>query len=139
MGVMRKRTPNNLTPNQKGIVVDSHRGIIYFDDSACRIKKYHNEGYRNVYSVILTYYAPMLAKNKIIRLDYGQFYQAQERYSMETNNNCVPHKMNIKEIRLLVSTFNGTKLINEDVLMCVEYNNSKLKGLDENRLGEVDR
>lgn len=125
MGVMRKKTPNKLTPIQKEIVVDSHKGIIYFGDFACRIKKYHNEGYRNVYSVILTYYVPALAKKKVIRLDYGQFRQAQARYFIETNTSCAPSKMRIKEIRLLVSTFQGTKLINEDVLQCTEYGKRK--------------
>lgn len=138
MGVMRKKknTPNKLTPIQKGIDIDSHRGIIYFDDSACRFKKYHNKGYRNIYSVVLTYHIPALAKRKIIRLDYGQFHQAQRRYYIETSNNCTPCKMNVKEIRMLVSTFKGTKLINEDVLRCVEYGKKKLRGFDENRIGE---
>ena len=133
---MRKKTLNKLAPIQKGVVVDSHRGIVYFDDSACRIKKYHNKGYRNIYSVILTYYAPMLAKKKVIRLDYGQFHQAQGRYFIETSTECAPNRMSIREIRLLVSTFHGTKLINEDVLRCVEYGKRKLRNI-ESPIGEI--
>ena len=128
---MRKKTPNKPILLQKGIVVDSHKGIIYFDDFACRIKKYHNKGYKNVYSVILTYDTQALAKNKkVIRLDYGQFYQAQGRYLIETSNDYKPSKMKIKEIRLLVSTFKGTKLINEDVLKCVEYGKRKPRNIE---------
>ena len=36
----------------------------------------------------------------------------------------------------MVSTFKGTKLINEDILRCIEYGKRKLKGFDESRLGE---
>jgi hypothetical protein len=133
---MRKNNHSKLAPIKRGVVVDPHRGIVYFDDSACRIKKYHNKGYRNIYSVILTYYAPMLARKKVIRLDYGQFHQAHGRYFIETGNDCSPNRMSIREIRLLVSTFHGTKLINEDVLRCVEYGKRKLRNI-ESPIGEI--
>ena len=136
MRVMRKKNQSKIAPIGKSVVVDSHRGIVYYDDSACRIKKFHDKGYRNIYSVVLTYHVPALAKRKIIRMDYGQFHQAQGRYYIETSKEYSPSKMTIKEIRLLVSTFNGTKLINEDILRCIEYGKRKLRGLDGSRIGE---
>lgn len=131
---MRKKNQTKLAPIKKGVVVEPHRGVVYFDDSACRVKKFHDRGCRNVYSVVLTYYVPALARKKVIRLDYGQFHQAHGRYFIETSRDYAPSKMEIKEIRLLVSTFQGTKLLNEDVLRCVEYGKRKLRGLDENYL-----
>ena len=136
MRVMRKKDKSKLAPVTSGVSIEPHRGIVYYDDSACRIKKFHDKGYRNVYSVVLTYHVPALAKRKIIRMDYGQFHQAQGRFIIETGNDCAPCKMNIKEIRLLVSTFRGTKLINEDILRCIEYGKRKLKGFDESLIGE---
>ena len=44
--------------------------------------------------------------------------------------------MNLKEIKLLVSTFDGTKLVNEDVIRTVKYGKCKLRGFTENRIGE---
>ena len=133
---MRKKNQSKLAPIDKSVVVDSSKGIVYYDDSACRIKKFHDKGYRNIYSVVLTYHVPALAKRKIIRMDYGQFHQAHGRYCIETSKEYSPSKMNIKEIRLLVSTFNGTKLINEDILRCIEYGKRKLRGLEGSRIGE---
>jgi len=128
---MRKKNQSKLAPIGKSVVVEPHRGIVYYDDSACHIKKFHDKGCRNIYSVVLTYNIPALRKQKIMRMDYGHFHQAQGRYLIETSKEYSPSKMIIKEIRLLVSTFKGTKLINKDILRCVEYGKRKLRGFDE--------
>lgn len=64
---------------------------------------------------------------KTIRMDYGNFYQAQGRFRIETSSEVKPSKMVLKDIRMTVSTFDGRKLVNEEVLRKVEYKTRKLK------------
>ena len=121
------------TPLAKNVVIDSHRGMVYFDDVACRIRKYHDKGFRNIYSVVMVYALREKEKDhsKTIRMDYGNFHQAFGRFMIETSSNCFPSRMKLKNIQLLVSTFNGRKLMNEDTLRQVEYGkrNIKLNGV----------
>lgn len=120
----------------KDVATDPHRGLVYFDDVACRIKKFHGKGVRNLYSVVMTYLVKTTKRNYVIRMDYGKFHQAQGRFLIETSYDGCPSKMNLKEIKLLVSTFDGTKLVNEDVLRTVKYGKRKIRGFTENRIGE---
>lgn len=124
---MRRKNAKPLL--EKGVVVDSHRGLVYFDDVACRIKQFHDKGVRNLYSVVMTY--ALRGKEKVraktIRMDYGNFYQAQGRFRIETSSEVKPSKMVLKDIRMTVSTFDGRKLVNEEVLRKVEYKTRKFK------------
>ena len=53
----------------KDVATDPHRGLVYFDDVACRIKKFHGKGVRNLYSVVMTYLVKTTASS--IRLRVG--------------------------------------------------------------------
>ena len=135
MCVMKNKVINR-TSLAKGIAIDQHRGLVYSDDVACRIKKFHDKGVRNIYSVVMTYLVKTTKRNHVIRMDYGKFHQAQGRFLIETSYEARPSKMNLKEIKLLVSTFNGTKLVNEDVLRKVKYGNRNIKKDYKDRIGE---
>jgi hypothetical protein len=119
-----------------GVAIDPHRGLVYSDDVCCHLKKFHSKGVRNIYSVVMTYLVKATRRQKVIRLDYGKFHQARGRFLIETGTEEHPTAMTIKEIKLLVSTFNGTKLVNEDVLRKVKYGSRKMKEAYKDRIGE---
>lgn len=127
---------------RKPVTIDPHRGVVYCDDTPCQFKKYHLKGVKNIYSVTLTYNLKgkeNKGKKKVMRMDYGSFHLAMGRFFIETSNEIRPSYMNLKEILMSVSTFDGTKLINEDVLRGVEYGGNRVKNgnfVNGDRIGE---
>ena len=128
MGVMKKTACRE-------VAIEPNRGVVFYDDTACRLKNYHDKGVRNIYSVVLTYAVPNHGK-KVMRLDYGKFHQAQMRFYTETSTEERPTKMKLNSIKLLVETFKGTKKINSDVLRHVVYGKRNVKAEFEGRIGE---
>lgn len=117
------------------VAIEPNRGVVFYDDTACRLKKYHGKGVRNIYSVVLTYSVPNHGK-KVMRLDYGKFHQAQLRFYTETGTEERPTKMKLSSVKMLVETFKGTKKINSDVLRHVVYGKRKLNAEFEFCVGE---
>ena len=106
----------------KNVVVDPHNGVVFYDDISCKIRKFHNKDFKNIYSVIVKYHVPALNKDKVLRMDYDRFNLAQNRFYIETDTQCPrPKYMDIKEVNLLVSTFKGNKLLYEDNIRNVRY------------------
>ena len=125
----------------------NNKGIPYSDDVAClrALKKSHKRGYRNIFSVRISYVQPDKAghpiKRKEYRMDYGNFKLAHDRYNIETSSNCPgPTKWSLDEIKIVLMTYKGTKLVNEDVMQTVKFGTQKDYGYDwvvnRNRLGE---
>ena len=111
----------------KGVIVDSHNGVVFFDDISCKIKKFHNKDFKNIYSVVVKYHVPALKKDKIFRMDYGQFSLADHRFCIETSAEAIhPSCMDMKEVNLIVSTFNGNNLLYEDIIRKIEYDNIRI-------------
>ena len=100
----------------KPITVDTRRGVVYYDDFSCFFRKFHAKGIRNIYSVVLKYAVEGSDLGKTIRMDYGSFTNALERFYLERFTKRQPKKMKLAEISILASTFDGDKLIYEDVL-----------------------
>ena len=106
----------------KNVVVDPHNAVVFYDDISCKIRKFHNKDFKNIYSVIVKYHVPALNKDKVLRMDYGRFNLAQNRFYIETDTQCPhPKHMDIKEVNLLVTTFKGNKLLYEDNIRNVKY------------------
>lgn len=115
----------------KNVVVDPHNGVVFYDDISCKIRKFHNKNFKNIYSVIVKYHVPALNKDKVLRMDYGQFNLAQNRFYIETDTQYPhPKQMDIKEVNLLVSTFKGNKLLYEDNICNVKYDTPQIKQND---------
>jgi len=125
----------------------NNKGIPYSDDVAClrALKKSHKRGYRNIFSVRISYVQPDKdghpIKSKEYRMDYGNFKLAHDRYNIETSSHCPgPLKWSLDEIKIVLMTYKGTKLVNEDVMQTVRFGNQKAYGYDwdipQNRLGE---
>ena len=109
------------------------------------MKKCHKRGYRNIFSVRISYVRPDMdghpIKSREYRMDYGNFKLAHDRYNIETSSNCPgPLKWRLDEIKIVLMTYNGTKLVNDDVMQTVRFGNQKAYGYDlsvpQNRLGE---
>lgn len=90
--------------------------VPYFDDFGCRthLEKRHSSGYKNIYSVVAMY---VYKSNKVrtFRSDYGNFTAAMERYTVETKS-FIPSNAKRGVVQLVVTTYDGTKKVNEDVL-----------------------
>ena len=90
--------------------------VPYFDDFGCRthLEKHHSTGYKNIYSVVAMY---VYKSNKVrtFRSDYGNFTAAMERYTVETKS-FIPSNAKRGVVQLVVTTYDGTKKVNEDVL-----------------------
>jgi hypothetical protein len=123
------------------------KGIPYSDDVAClrALKKSHKRGYRNIYSVRISYVRPDAEghslKRKEYRMDYGRYKLAHDRYNIETSFHCQgPKEWSLDEIKIVIMTYKGTKLVNEDVMQTVRFGTQKSYGydwvVDRNRLGE---
>lgn len=105
--------------------------IPYSDDVACLpvLKKFHRNGYRNIFSVRISYVRPendghrrRCLKRKEYRMDYGSFMLANERYNIEIGPNCsAPFGWHMDEIKMVLMTYNGTELVNEDVMHTVKF------------------
>ncbi len=119
---------NKRTCIDKKVVVDPRNGVVFYDDSSCKIRKYHNKGFKNIYSVVVKYRVPTPEKYKVFRMDYGDFHLAHGRFFIETNSQArQPERMDIREVDLLVSTFKGNKLLYEDNIRKVEYGSPRIK------------
>lgn len=103
------------------------RGLQYCDDCAGRNMKFHRNGLRNIYSTIMTYSIKDQGGDgkKFIRMDYGKFKQAMGRFLIEFQQVKRPSKLHLDNIRLLVTTYKGTKKLYEDVLRDINYGNSQ--------------
>ena len=131
------------------------KGIPYSDDVAClrALKKCHKRGYRNIFSVRISYVQPDMdghvqldkdghpIKHKEYRMDYGNFKLAHDRYNIETSSDCPgPTKWSLDEIKIVLMTYKGTKLVNEDVMQTVKFGTQNEYGynwvVNRNRLGE---
>lgn len=123
------------------------KGIPYSDDVAClrALKKSHKRGYRNIYSVRISYVRPDKEghplKRKEYRMDYGKYKLAHDRYNIETSSQCQgPKEWSLDEIRIVLMTYKDSKLVNEDVMQTVKFGTQKSYGYDwvvnRNRLGE---
>ena len=111
----------------KDVILDSHNGVVFFDDISCKIKKFHNKDFKNIYSVVVKYHVPALKKDKIFRMDYGQFSLADHRFCIETSEGAIhPSCMDMKEVNLIVSTFKGNNLLYEDNIRKIEYDNIRI-------------
>ena len=111
----------------KNVVVDPHNGVVFYDDISCKIKKFHNKDFKNIYSVVVKYHVPALKKDKIFRMDYGQFSLADHRFYIETSAEAIhPSCMDMKEVSLIVSTFKGNNLLYEDNIRKIEYDNIRI-------------
>ena len=111
----------------KDVILDSHNGVVFFDDISCKIKKFHNKDFKNIYSVVVKYHVPTLNKDKIFRMDYGQFSLADHRFCIETSEGAIhPSCMDMKEVNLIVSTFKGNNLLYEDNIRKIEYDNIRI-------------
>lgn len=93
--------------------------IPYYDDINCVpvMVKNHCKGVRNIYSVKLCY-----SGGKVYDLPYGSFGLAMTRYYIESGSDKRPQGRKLNSIQVLVSTYSGTKKVNEDTLMKVVYN-----------------
>lgn len=121
------------------------RGLAYFDDCAGRIGKFHKTGMRNIYSILITYGVKgEKGKKKTFQMDYGNFQPAISRFYLEAQQDKWPTKLRLDEIRLVVSTYKGTKKLFEDVLRVVDYEDKRkrqqrreefIRQLDRERLG----
>lgn len=123
------------------------KGIPYSDDVAClrALKKCHKKGYRNIYSVRISYVQPGKAGNPIkrkeYRMDYGKYKLAHDRYNIETSSHCQgPKEWSLDEIKIVLMTYKDTKLVNEDIMQTIKFGTQKSYGydwvVDHNRLGE---
>ena len=55
-------------------------------------------------------------------MDYGSFMLAHERYNIEIDPNCsAPFGWHMDEIKIVLMTYNGTELVNEDVMHTVKF------------------
>ena len=90
--------------------------VPYFDDFGCRthLEKRHSSGYKNIYTVVARYVYKG-DKVRTFRSDYGNFTSAMERYTVETQS-FIPSNAKLGGVQLVVSTYDGTKKVNEDVL-----------------------
>ena len=122
----------------KDVIVDSHNGVVFFDDISCKIKKFHNKDFKNIYSVVVKYHVPTLNKDKIFRMDYGQFSLADHRFCIETSEGTIhPSCMDMKEVNLIVSTFKGNNLLYEDNIRKIEYDNIRImQNSEQNDAGD---
>ena len=60
-------------------------------------------------------------------MDYGNFKLAHDRYNIETSSNCpAPSNWSLDEIKIVLMTYKGTKLVNEDVMQTVEFGTQKI-------------
>ena len=91
--------------------------VPYFDDFGCRtqLEKRHSSGYKNIYSVVARYVYKNSNKVRTFRSDYGNFNAAMERYAVETKS-CIPSNAKLGGIKLVVTTYDGAKKVNEDVM-----------------------
>ena len=123
------------------------KGVPYSDDVAClrALKKSHKRGYRNIFSVRISYVQPDKdghpLKRKEYRMDYGKYKLAHDRYNIEMSSNCPgPKEWRLDEIRIVLMTYKDTKLVNEDVMQTIKFGTQKSYGYDwvvnHNRLGE---
>ncbi len=110
------------------LVAMKNRGIPYFDDLACllALKKCHKRGYRNIYSVRISYVQPDKVghpiKRKEYRMDYGNFKLADNRFNIETNSACPsPSKWKLEEVKMVLLTCKDAKVVNEDVMRSKKF------------------
>ena len=91
--------------------------VPYFDDFGCRmhLEKRHSSGYKNIYSVVAMYVYKNSNKVRTLRSDYGNFNSAMERYTAETKS-AIPSNAKRGEVKLVATTYDGTKKVNEDLL-----------------------
>lgn len=91
--------------------------VPYFDDFGCRthLEKRHSSGYKNIYSVVARYVYKNSNKVRTFRSDYGNFNAAMERYVVETKS-YIPSNAKLGGIKLVVTTYDGAKKVNEDVM-----------------------
>ena len=118
-------------------VMDS-KGIPYYTDMSCmdRFKKYHKEGFRNIYTVKIRYVLDgQKTQIKTITLNYSKYRLAFDRYTIETSTKYYPSLWILENIAISVQTYDGVKLVHEDVLMDVGFNHISSNG---HRLGEVN-
>ena len=91
--------------------------VPYFDDFGCRthLEKRHSSGYKNIYSVVARY---VYKGNKVrtFKSDYGNFTAAIERYAVETKSS-IPSNAKLGGVKLVVTTYDGAKKVNEDLLV----------------------
>ena len=124
-----------------------NKGVSYSDDVAClmALKKCHKKGYRNIYSVRISYVQPDKEghpiKRKEYRMDYGKYKLAHDRYNIETSSGTPgPKEWSLDEIRIVLMTYKDSKLVNEDVMQTVRFGTQNSYGYDwvvnRNRLGE---
>lgn len=91
--------------------------VPYFDDFGCRmhLEKHHSRGYKNIYTVVARYVYKG-NKSRTFRSDYGNFTAAMERYAVETKS-YIPSNAKLGGIKLVVTTYDGAKKVNEDLLV----------------------
>ena len=128
-----------------------NKGIPYFNDVSCRdrLTLFHNKGYRNIYSVRVSYIRPNGKKaggspigHKMLHMDYGTYGLALDRYNIETSTDYLPSKWSLREISIVAMTYKDTKLVHEDTLLKVAFGTKLLNKIDgkgrniSNKVGE---
>lgn len=74
-------------------------------------------------------------------MDYGNFKLAHDRYNIETSSDCPgPLGWFLDGIKIVLMTYNGTELVNEDVIQNIRFGTQKSYGhnwvVNRNRIGE---
>ena len=102
------------------------KGIPYFNgaSNAPYCIKYHNKGYKNIYTVVLDYWHEWSKKSEIVNLNYGDFNLALERSNVERNATPGLGGCRLCKVAVIVSTYRGTKKLHEEVLF------RKLRNMD---------
>ena len=105
-----------------GVMKETKDRIPYSNDFACadRLRLFHEKGNKNIYSVKVCYsmgpdYNP--TRRKELHMDYGTFALALERFRCEISADYIrPAKWRMDNIYVVVMTYCGTKLVNEEVM-----------------------
>ena len=130
----------------------NNKGIPYSDDLDCsqRLVKHHTTGYKNIYSLRIVYIVTSRGgqngsrkkkrkmKQRVIRLDYGNYSAAISRFRLEGFMDKSPTRMKPERMDIVIETYNGEELVNEELMISrffdemkyVEYDPSKYYGYE---------
>ena len=122
------------------------KGIPYSEDIACASwrLKHHSKGFKNIYTVQMSYHKDSDRKKvKVIEMPYGQYQLAMDRFNIEIASiaDFQPSSWLIDSIKVFCTTYSGTKNVQKDMLKVVKFGTKKCaenyysKG--RNRVGEV--
>lgn len=125
----------------------NEKGIPYSDDIACAAwrLKHHSKGFKNIYTVQMSYHNDFDRKKvKVIEMSYGQYQLAMDRFNIEISSmsDYQPESWLIDSIKMFSTTYSGTKKVCQDMLKVVKFGTKRCaenypSNGSRNRIGEV--